>query len=397
MIEKYLGFVVPLKVLGAILIFCLGSPLRAQNQEQWIDCNGTMTTSDTKTVYSSFGEYLAKLGPIGTVHVNGYCREDVTIWGGDNFIVLGPAQVAGNISIGNSPDSVFLSKLTVTNSKGDGIDVNGSKLILDSCNVSNNVGNGVSVDNASHVVVLGTGIFNNNEGWAGGFRVFGHSFLNVSPSGPVEIKGNTNSGIWASESDVQIGWKTLISGNKTGPGVVLLGGTRAQFGGDLNTPSVIENNPNGGILLRENSEISLYGWIVRSNGQFGISSGFHSQVTLASAQVNENTGPGLSIESGSQLDFYPGTPNRVYGNGTLSDPMSAGVRIDGNSTAYLRGGTLSTNLGPGIRVGLNSTADFAGVEFFANSSVIACDLTSAIATDLLVPLSTGCITIRRNR
>lgn len=381
---------------AVMVVYGLGSLASAQDVKQWIDCTGSMTPSATTSVYPSFQDYLSRIGPVGTVYVNGTCPGYFTIWNADNFYINGPGEINGRVDIGNSLGGVFLKNMTITNSNGDGIYVNGSKVMLESCNVSNNAGNGVSVDNASHVLVIGSGTFNYNGGWAGGFHVFGHSFLNISPQGPVEIRGNDHSGIWASESDLQVGFQTLISDNKGAPGVVLLGGSRAQFGGDLSTPSVVENNPNGGIMLGENSEISLYGWIVRKNGAFGISSGLQSQLTLASALVTENTGPGVNIYSGSQLDFYPGTQNKVSGNGSLTDPMSAGVRVDGNSAVFLRGGEISNNLGAGIRLTLNSSADFSGINLGGNTTPIVCDLSSQIAADVSVPLSSGCIAVRKN-
>ena len=247
-----------LRLAGAIAIVCLGSLLSAHGQQQWIDCTGTMTPSNNITVYSGFQDYLNKVGPTGTVYVNGPCPGNFTIWGGDNFYIIGPAVINGNIGVGHSENAVFLRYLTITNSSGDGLDVSGSKVSLDSCSVSNNAGNGVSVDNSSHVVVVGTGVFDNNGGWAGGFHIDGHSFLNIAPSGAVEIRGNSGSGIWATQADIQINGDTDISANINGPGIELLGGARAQVGDSNGTPNLIENNPNGGIDVRENSELSLF-------------------------------------------------------------------------------------------------------------------------------------------
>ena len=365
-----------------------------------VDCTGTMGPYWPQTnVFPSLSQYLKINGPIGTVSLYGTCHENVYIVNGDNLAInaaTSGAGILGNITVVASPDAVYLIGLTITNPAGDGINVGGSKVSLNSCNVSNNAGIGVSIENASHVVVVGSGTFDNNAGWAGAFRVFGRSFLNIAPSGPVQIQGNSQSGIWASQSEIEVGSNTVISGNINAPGVVLLGGSRAQFGGDPAAPSLVQNNSNGGIMLRENSEISLYGWAVRQNGKFGIEDGFHSQVTLAGTDVSQNQGPGVNVHSGSQVDFYPGTQNRVDGNGSLTDPTSGGIRIDGNSEAYLRGGEVSNNLGPGIRATMNSSADFAGVSIIGNAGTISCDFTSPIASDISVPFTTGCLVVRRN-
>jgi len=409
------------KFVGAISVLTLASAAFGQSAtlpegRSVIDCTGTMAPTPGVNLFSGFNDYLQKIGPTGTVYVNGPCPGNFQIWGGDNFTIIGPAEIDGNISIGHSESAVFFKNLTITQSTGDGVDISGSKVSFDSCNVSNNAGNGVSINNASHVVVVGNGKFNSNRGNAGGFRVGGHSFLNIVPSGPVEIRGNSQSGIWASQADIATSGNTTISDNVNGPGIYLLGGARAQFGDTVDAPNVIENNPNGGISVLENSEMSL--WVccsqnaqnfVRKNGKFGISAGFHSQVTLSGAEISQNSGPGVDVYAGSQLDFFPATQNRIVGNGALLSSPSPGVRVNGNSQAWLHGGEISNSLGslglgnqaPGIQVVINSSVDLAGVNLginaggsttgAVNSNGITCDFTSVAVSDLVLNWSTGCI------
>jgi hypothetical protein len=410
--------------MGAISVLTLVSAAFGQGvppqQQSWIDCTGTMTSTSDKVVYSSFADYLGKIGPIGTVYVNGPCTENIFIWNGDQFTIVGPAVINGNISIGNSPNAIFLRNLTINQSSGDGIDISGSKVSLDSCNVTNNLGNGVEVYNASHVIVVGSGQFNSNHGWAGGFHVSGHSFLNIVPSGPVEIRGNDQAGISAGQSDIQTVGNTIISDNK-GPGIYLVGGTRAQIGNSAGLPNLVQNNAGGGISALENSEISLWSCcqnspnLVTKNSKFGISTGFHSQVTLSGAEISQNSGPGVDVYAASQLDFFPGTQNRIVGNGVappgapLPSGPSPGVRVNGNSQAWLHGGEISNNLGPlgfgnqspGIQVVINSSVDLAGVNLGSdaggsttgviNSNGITCDFTSVAVSDLVLHAVTGCI------
>jgi hypothetical protein len=403
----------------SFLAFTLAASAQSGTQptKQLIDCTGTMAAgydSSTNTmVFTSIGDYLSKVGPIGTAFVQGECRENVQIWNGDQFQLIGPAAINGNVSIGTSPDAVFFQNLTITNPGGDGIDVSGSKLSLNSCIVSNNAGNGVSIDNASHVVVVGTGTYNNNSGWAGAFHLSGHSFLNISPSGPVAIQGNANSGIWATQSDIQTSGNTLVN-NNTGTGIFLQGGSRAQIGNGIGSPNQVENNKGGGISVLENSELSL--WVccsnssnlVIGNGKFGIADGFHSQVTLSGAEVSQNAGPGVDVYAGSQVDFYPGSQNRVVSNGTSLN-AAPGVRINGNSQAWLHGSEISNNMGslgpgnqsPGIQLLVNSSVEIGerlnfgnnagGTTGPINSNGITCDFTSIAVSDVVLNVTTGCI------
>lgn len=317
-ISKAAATIVRLVSVAAVLSVLFGvSPLWAQTSGQSIiDCIGNMGPYfPNSNVFPSINQYLQIIGPIGTVVVNGGCSESITIVNGDQLNLIGAgtgAAILGNITINDSPDAVYLRNLTITNAGGDGIDINGSKVTLDSCNVSGNARNGVNIDNASFVRVTGTGIFDDNQ--ASGFNVFGHSYLSFLLPGPVEIRRNKVSGIVDTQAEVTTRGNTIISDSGSGPGINLLGGARAQIGA-IGAPNVVENNPNGGISVRENSELSLWTCcsspnnVVTRNGQFGISAGFHSQVTLSGADVSNNTGPGVDVYAASQVDFYPGTQN----------------------------------------------------------------------------------------
>jgi hypothetical protein len=76
-------------------------------------------------------------------------------------------------------------------------------------------------------------------------------------------------------------------------------------------------------------------------------------------------------------------------NGTGTDPLSAGIRVDGNSEAFLRGGDVSQNNGPGLLALVNSSIDFTGVTFSGDSSgIITCDSTATMISDLAQPNTT---------
>jgi hypothetical protein len=367
-----------------------------------VDCT---TATPGSGIFPSINAFLQAIGPFNSVVlVKGICHENVTISNGDNFqIRFDPnsvstnAGITGHVYIVDSPDGVYFYGLTITNPNGDGIDVSKSKVILDSCRVSNNAGHGVSISSSSDVEVR-SGSFDGNS--ATGFNVFGHSLLEFG-AGPVEIKGNTQSGIRAAQADISAGGSTVISDSGSGPGVELLGGARAQFG-NWAGPNIIENNLNGGISVRENSELSIWACcpqpasMVRKNGKFGIAAGFHSQVTLSGAEVSDNTGPGVDVYATSQFDFFPGSKNQILKNGfppnpTIPvDPNNAGLRVDGNSQAWLRNGDIFGNAGPGILVLTNSSVDFESMNFGSpigldpqnTGGIINCDHTSAMTSDL---------------
>ena len=179
----------------------------------------------------------------------------------------------------------------------------------------------------------------------------------------------------------------------------VLGGGKVQFGSVFG-PNVVENNPNGGIFLQENAEISLFSIlpngldIVRNNGPFGVAAGVGTQVTLAGATITGHTdhasGSGCLRAQPTAIivNQFPGFPaNQIMNNRTAGDPLSAAIRVDGNSQALPRGAGISQNNGPATLALANSSVDFAGNTFSGNTGVITCDSTSMMVTDLAASAS----------
>jgi len=100
------------------------------------------------------------------------------------------------------------------------------------------------------------------------------------------------------------------------------------------------------------------------------------------AQITDHSSAGVDLYANSQAYFF-GT-NQILRNGTVTDPRSAGIRVDGNSEVFLRSGQVAQNNGPGILALVNSSADFTGVNFAGNAGgeIISCDSSSWMASDL---------------
>lgn len=137
-------------------------------------------------------------------------------------------------------------------------------------------------------------------------NISSNSFVNiVSFAGTTEISNNQPAGIFLTQANLSTSGGTHMANQGSAPGSGLRvaldvrGGGKVQFGSfSFAGPDVIENNPNGGVSLQENAEISFFslppnaGDVIRNNGPFGIEAGFGTQVTLAGAQVSGHTGPG---------------------------------------------------------------------------------------------------------
>jgi len=398
--RKLLAKAVRVLVPGILVLLSSPGALRAQ-QFLNVDCTGA-----NPFAYPSINAALPNATPGTFILVTGPCTENVSL-NGQNALNLGAyfgqtATINGAISINNS-QNLFLYGLNVTNTAGDGITVSNSSrgISLNVCSSNGNAGLGLRVNGGSNVIIGASGAFSHNAG--GGMNIDGQSQVGlVAWAGPVDISNNTGPGVWESGSSLfETLGATNITNNVSGPGtnpgfgIELVGGARAQVGG-LFGPNTVAGNQAGGAFLQENSEISFWSIgqpnLIQGNGPVGVLAGLGSQVTFydisgpLGAQITDHTSAGVDIYANSQV-FFHGT-NEVLRNGTVADPRSAGIRVDGNSEAFLRGGQISGNSGPGVLVLVNSSADFSGVSFSGNNGVIACDSSSTMVSDLTGPSST---------
>ncbi len=382
--------------LAALFLF----PIAARAQFLIVDCSGA-----NPYAYHTINSALPNAGPGAFIAVTGTCNENVTLYDVNN-LSLGAffgqtANLVGQLTIISS-QLVYVYGLNVTNPSGEGVYVQNSRVVLDTFSSSGNAGNGVQVTQSSDVTVNAMGPFNNNQGY--GIYNDANSFTHiVSWAGTTDISNNQNSAVWNTQANFLTFGNTHMANNGNNPNagvraaIDMRGGGKAQvfsiFG-----PNVIENNPNGGVSLQENAEISIGSVlpnvpnIIRNNGPFGIEAGFGSQVTLVGAQISGHTGPGVDIYAHSQLygtsQLSGLGATQILNNGTVGDPLSAAIRVDGNSEVLLRGVTISQNNGPAILALVNSSADFTGATLTGNTGVITCDSTSTMVSDLAIPSRT---------
>ncbi len=370
--------------LAALFVF----PVAARAQFLVVDCSGA-----NPYAYPTINSALPNAGPGAFIAVTGTCNETVVLYGVHN-LTLGAfygqtANLVGQLIIISS-QLVYVYGLNITNPAGEGIYVQTSGVVLDTCSSSGNGSNGMHVTQTSDVTVLFSGSFDNNQG--NGIYNDSNSFVYIASwAGTTDVSNNQRSALWNGQANFLTFGNTHMANN----GLVAIdsrGGGKTQLGSLSGlAPNVIENNPNGGISLQENAEISLWSIsgnpnIVRNNGPFGVEAGFGSQVTLAGAQVIGHSGPGVDIYGHSQLygtsQLVGLAGTQISNNGTAGDPLSAAIRVDGNSEALLRGVTISQNNGPAILALVNSSIDFAGDTTRGNTGLISCDSTSTMVSDL---------------
>ncbi|HEX4783196.1 MAG TPA: right-handed parallel beta-helix repeat-containing protein [Candidatus Sulfotelmatobacter sp.] len=379
-------------IVAFLLWLTLGTGAHAQ---LIVDCTGADSSA-----YPSINAALPNAVPGSSIIVTGPCSENVSLYG-VNGLNLGAwwgqtAVINGSISINNST-SIYLYGFNVTNPSGNGINVGSSKgVVVDTCTSNGNAGIGLNAYLMSDVTVSATGAFDNNA--SGGINIGTDALVSlVAWAGLIDISNNVGPGVYASQAAFWTLGHTTIANNMLGSpqgaglGIMLLGGARAQVGA-LFGPNIIQGNPAGGASIGEGSEVSFWSAgqpnVIQSNGTTGVSVNVGSQATFfEGAQITDHTGAGVDVYGNSQANFFGA--NQVLRNGTSTDPLSAGIRLDGNSEALLRGGAISQNNGPGLLALVNSSADFSGVTFSGNAGgIITCDSTATMISDLALPSST---------
>jgi hypothetical protein len=383
------------------LILLFGFTAAAHGQQYLdVDCSGA-NPNDFPTITSALANVT---GPGAYILVTGTCTENVVVNNAFNISIGAwygsTANIVGSVTV-NESDGVFLYGLIVTNSTTNGFMFNSSRAVsLVGCSANSNQMAGMNAEAPSDVTIVGPATFDNNG--TGGVYLGANSVISINDwQGTTDISNNQGPGVWLSTGALffSLG-TTTISNNVSLPvggvaqptyGVVSLGASKVQLGNCYGS-NTIQDNSGGGFSIEENSELSLFDCgtpgetYVLNNGPVGISAGFGSQVTLdGSVQVSGHTGSGVELYGNSQLNFSGS--NLISNNGTVADPRSAGIVVDGNSEAYLRGGQISSNHGPGILALVNSSADFTGATFTENSGgVIVCDSSSYMASDLSIGL-----------
>jgi len=366
---------------------CLPAASRAQLV---VDC-----TNGTPGAFTSINAALPSAGPGTAIFVTGPCTEDVHLAGQSNLFLGGwygtRVTLNGQISIADS-HGVYLYGLNVSSTTGSGISASSTQaIILDSCTSNGNAGNGLDLSDASEALVISPASFDNNA--SGGIRLYTNAIVELTSwNGQlIDVSNNRGPGVWASQASfLSFGHTTIANnifgtGSSSGFGVDLRGGAKAQFGA-ISGPNIIAGNQNGGVSLQETAEVSFFNFggqtLIQSNGPVGVTAGFGSQVTFFDGvEVSGHTGPALDLYANSQGYLFGA--NNLHNNGTLGDPRSAAIRVDGNSEAFLRGGLVSQNVGPALLALVNSSVDFTGVSFSSNTGgVIACDSSAFMVSDL---------------
>lgn len=363
-------------VIATALLAWLTVPADAANVN--VDCTGS-----NHQAFQSINDALKTLDLVGpnSITVVGTCHENVALFqrdrltiqalagryatienaanppaptlsiGGSHNIVLDHLIIQGGapaLKVSEASSAIFLQNSTVEESIADGIIINMSSTVhMENSTVRNNSGCGIFMVNESQLLL---GTYPTQR-----IRITGNGFGGG---------GNGTDGINIDGANVQLNFGVLTVSGNHGAGIRMEGGRLQFYGGEADSPGVIENN-NTGLLIGDAASVTLWSaFSIGNNGTTGISVGGSSSITFfasidskgknAVTSIYGHSTVGLTLGTSSAAQIYG--PHVIHHNGsTNADPGSrAGISLAGSSLTIGGGTSVSNNVGPGIRMILKS-------------------------------------------
>ena len=239
-----------------------------------------------------------------------------------------------------------------------------SKISFDTVTLSDNLGPGLILDNATEITLTDSFIRNNQE--TSTFIRNGETVDNEITKGhgiemmqrssvtldTVVVDNNQGSGIFLSEASSATVLDESQINNNLGPGVEITDGSRATIQGT----SVLRNNLGAGLKLEDEAGATLNDVIVEGTRQDpdvdgdpgdGIRAEMDSRVVLKDVTVQQNSGSGIFLDLSTTL----------VANSTLINNLLNGITAENQSTVEVSDNSeISDNRGFGLRL-LDSTSD----------------------------------------
>jgi hypothetical protein len=360
-----------------VLVFTLAGIVRAQSSVN-VDCSGS-----NPQAFHSINAALNTLSLVGpnTITVSGTCQENVAVLQRDRLTIQAAAGHVAIIENAAAPPvstlyiagshNIVLNNLVIQGgSPALYISDSSSATLVQNCTVQNSVGDGFDIDGESEVLIQNSNIKNNS---AAGIFISNESQLTFGtyPTQRIRITGNGfggggngNDGLAIDGSQVQLNFGVLTVDGNAGAGISMDGGRLQLFGGDANSPGLIENN-NVGLSMSDAASATVWSaFRIHNNGSTGISVGGASSITLLSTvdsdghnavtTIDGHSTVGLVLSGSSAAQIYG--PHVISKNGSAdADPGSrGGISLGGSSLSIGSGTLVESNVGPGIRLPVKS-------------------------------------------
>jgi len=372
------------------VIFALPGAARADGLS--VDCVGGSTAFGSIQAAVDALSAAAPSGPSGnSINVLSDCKENVNISGQHRLWLGGrnmgngdpPVKItalnagAAVLSISGSQDVTIQNLILTGGSTGLSVGA-GSSVTGNIIKAESNSQTGISVGGASSLGLSGGDAINN--GWwginVGDNSVLGlngnvswlpdHQPFLISHNGaPGAACGSDCGGIYT-DGALTIGGGVTIENN-------LPDGIFAAGGGKLlswvtHDENVIQHNTIGVVCWESAQCIMGGGPNTIKNNDIGVQIAFGGVgvFTAGTTIIEGNSTAGVQVISHSHARFDG--QGKVRNNGSTTEPLRAGIWVDGTSQVYMQGDNdVTGNIGPGIVADINSSLDVTDATISGNT------------------------------
>ena len=357
-----------LRVTLSIMALCLAMSFSASAANVSVNCSKPQTGA-----FPSINAALNSLDPAGPnmITVQGTCKENVFLFYFQRLTIQAVNGKTAVIENAANPAAIVLQAFGCRGLVLLNLVIQGGTVgLLVNQSSEAVIQNVVSRDNSSDGIVAQIdstlGIENsksvNNGGNGLTVASASNSTLSTQPGETILFSGNAGNGVDVDAAYLQVNFGAIHVENNAGAAVFAQNGQLLFFGGNVaGQPNVFKNNGEG-IDLFDTSSARLFAEnLIQNNGEVGLqvvggSSAEFFAFSLQDGSIGEtivqgHTGPGVNVVRSSTATFTG--PNLVRQNGSTTDPLSSGIRVEHGSVT-LDGARVAGNTGPGILAGQGS-------------------------------------------
>jgi hypothetical protein len=359
-----------LRLWLAVTCFALGGIASAATVS--VNCN-----SPKPGTFPSITAALASLNPAGPnlITVQGTCKENVFIGYYQNLTVQSaPGQTAVVENAANPANIVIqafgcrglvLQNLVIRGGSVGLLINQASEAVIQNLVLKDNTSDGL-VAQINSTLGVDSGKFINNGGNGLTVAAMSNATLASSPGATILFSGNAGNGIDVDAASLQVNFGAIHVDHNAGAALAAFNGQLLMFGGSSSSGGSVFQDNGEGIDLFDTSSARFFGTnLIQNNGEVGLqvvngsSVDFLGQTlpdgTASATTIQGHSGPGVNVVRSSAATFDG--PHLIRRNGSASDELRSGIRVEHSNITMENGATVAGNTGPGIVAGEGSTVN----------------------------------------
>jgi hypothetical protein len=371
------------RVSLSLLVLCLALSASASASNVSVSC-----TSPKPGTFPSISAALNALNPAGPnlITVQGTCKENVFIAYYQRLTITSAPGLTAVIENAASPAGIVLQAFGCRGLVLLNLEIRGgtvgllvnqaSEAVIQNLVVEDNTSDG-AVAQVNSTLGVESSKFIHNGGNGLTVASMSNATLATSPGETILFARNGLNGIDVDASYLQVNFGTIRVEHNAGAAMAVSNGQLLMFGPiSAGVGNVFANNGEGIDLFDTSSARFFGGNLIENNGEVGLqvvngsSADFISLIlpdgTVSVTTIEGHSGPGANVVRSSAADFNG--PHIIRHNGSASDVLASGIRVEHSNVSVESGATVAGNTGPGIVAEESSTVNVTAGAVIRNNS-----------------------------